>query len=93
MRKPTLFATEKRAGLWHCGSGAVGVASNTCFWLRVLGALGLGPRGLILEFEDIRKHTLFALENGQGCGIAGIGAAGSRLQHVFLGFVFWAGLI
>ena len=91
MRKHTLFATEKRAGLWHCGSGAVGVASNTCFWLRVLGALGLGPRGLILEFEDIRKHTLFALENGQGCGIAGIGAAGSRLQHVFWASCFGLG--
>ena len=79
-----------------CGIAGVGLWESPptrVFGRRVLGALGLGPRGLILEFEDIRKHTLFALENGQGCGIAGIGAAGSRLQHVFLGFVFWAGLI
>ena len=96
MRKHTLFATENGQGCGIAGlgkgGGAAGGASNTCFWFRVLGALGIGPRGLILEFEDIRKHTL-SLENGQGCGIAGIGAAGSRLQHVFLGFVFWAGLI
>ena len=40
IRKPRLFATEKRAGLWHCGSGAVGVASNTCFLASCFGRPG-----------------------------------------------------
>ena len=72
-------------GIAGLGGGLRASPPTRVFGFVFLGVLGLGPRGLILEFEDIRKHTLFALENGQGCGIAGIGAAGSRLQHVFLG--------
>ena len=39
---------------------------------------------LNLESECMRKHTLFALENGQGCGIAGLGAAGIASNTCFL---------
>ena len=65
------------------------------FWLRVLGVLGQGPRGLILEVEYLRKHRLFASENRQGCGIAGLGLWESPPTRVFwfrvLGWVDIAG--
>ena len=43
---------------------------------------------LNLESECMRKHTLFALENGQGCGIAGLGAAGIASNTCFLASCF-----
>ena len=93
MRKHTLFALENGQGCGIAGLGAAGIASNTCFFGFVFcGALGPGPRALILEVEYIRKHKLFASETDRAVALQDWGC-GSRLQHVFLGVVFWAGLI
>ena len=92
MRSHALFASENGQGCGIAGLGLWESPPTRVFWFRVLGALGLGPWVLILEFEGMRKHTLFALENGQGCGIAGLGLWESPRTRVF-GVVFWAGLI